>query len=214
MHAYLFSTVNGVFYIFLMYAMCVKPICIELVGVVFVVVGCVCLYFDGSAEREDGVKAELIDYAITLACSFCGALFFFFSHSVIKQVPMAILFVLMSIYGFILSVITAKALNSKIEIFSLDETWGCFGFVNSEWIVYCIFVWGLLSMYPGYYGYIIAMMFFPPQVSSSGLLFEPILAQIFGIAFKVDKLPGVLSYIGAVIDLIGIFLINKGDQKR
>ena len=84
MHAYVFGTCNGVFYILLMYATCVKPICIEVVGLALVLVGCTCLYMDIEAEREDGVKATAIDYIITLGCSLSGALYFYASHTIVK----------------------------------------------------------------------------------------------------------------------------------
>ena len=99
-------------------------------------------------------------------------------------------------------------------ILSFDTEWGCFGFLHPEWIWYCLIIWFFGAMYPGYFAFIQAMLYLPPQVTSSGLLVEPLLGQLFGVVFGLDRWPGWQSFLGAVIDLVGIYLINKGEQQR
>ena len=43
---------------------------------------------------------------------------------------------------------------------------------------------------------------------------EPLLGQLFGVVFGLDKWPGWQSFLGAGIDLVGIYLINKGEMQR
>ena len=162
MHAYVFATSNSVIYILLMYATCVKPVCIEAIGVLIALSGMYCLILDNDAERMDGVKPEFIDYVITMACATSGAFYFYFNHKIVKEIPMLLLFLITSVYGFLIAIITAKFMSEEVVIFSLDEKWGCFGFLNSNWVLYCVFVWGCLSTIPGGTGYVVAMLFFPP----------------------------------------------------
>ncbi len=39
---------------------------------------------------------------------------------------------------------------------------------------------------------------------------EPIIAQTLGCIFDIDRVPGVLTGVGALVTLIGIFLITRG----
>ena len=58
------------------------------------------------------------------------------------------------------------------------------------------------------------MIFIPPQVVTSALLFNPIIAQLFGVILGVDVIPGWLSFLGAGIGLVGVYLVNKGENAR
>jgi len=43
---------------------------------------------------------------------------------------------------------------------------------------------------------------------------EPFGAQILGYAYGLDKAPGILTYVGAALALLGIALIDKGSNQR
>ena len=112
MHAYVFNTMNSVFYIIIMYICCTKPIASEAYGVLFAILGCSCLYLDSNAERQDNVVASPFDYLVTISCSLSGALYFMISAKLIQKIPMFILLAMMSFYCFILSFFTAKIMDS------------------------------------------------------------------------------------------------------
>ena len=59
----------------------------------------------------------------------------------------------------------------------------------------------------GISGFIIAFLFFPPMVVMNILLIEPALSQMLGVAMKVDKVPGVMTWIGVVIVAIAVNLL-------
>ena len=162
MHAYVFTTMNGVFYLIILYILCTKPICTEVIGCVLAIAGGICMYFDESAVKTDGVEATFLDYMITLSGSLAGALYFFVSNRFISNIPLGILFWIMSVYGFILALILSKIMNDQVMVFSFDPNWGCFGFLNREWVGYCLFVWFFGAMYPGYFAFIQVMLYLPP----------------------------------------------------
>ena len=43
---------------------------------------------------------------------------------------------------------------------------------------------------------------------------EPIVAQLLGIYLGIDNLPGVLTYIGVLLVMVGIFSIQNFAQSR
>ena len=45
------------------------------------------------------------------------------------------------------------------------------------------------------------------------LLLEPVCGQIVGILLGLDLPPGILTYIGAVITLLGLFLLSQNEQE-
>ena len=89
----------GVFYVPMMYVQCVRPIASEVFGVLLAILGSIVMYQDGSAERVDGVEPKFTDYLVALLGSFSGACFFFVSNLKMKQMPLAIMLFLMSVYG-------------------------------------------------------------------------------------------------------------------
>jgi drug/metabolite transporter (DMT)-like permease len=61
-----------------------------------------------------------------------------------------------------------------------------------------------------YASYAIAQYYFTPLVIASSYLIEPVIAQTLGCLFEIDRIPGFLTWFGALISLAGIFLITIG----
>lgn len=55
---------------------------------------------------------------------------------------------------------------------------------------------------------------FSPIVIGTAVLFEPIGAQIVGCVIGIDKLPGIITFIGTFVTTIGLYLITKGSQLK
>ena len=58
------------------------------------------------------------------------------------------------------------------------------------------------------------MRFWSPVVAMNMLLFEPVVAQIYGYVFEVDQFPGFFTILGVIAILAGIGLTNAGAARR
>lgn len=104
------------------------------------------------------------------------------------------------------------ALSIPVE-FSVDTTYGLFGWVQSEQIAsesYLVIVCTLI----GTLGYIRVMKYFDPIVVSVVMLLEPSLANLIGVAMGVDVLPGLLTIIGSVLIMSGTALVIVSNASR
>ena len=147
-------------------------------------------------------------------CGFAGALYVYLSERLIKKIPIFIMFFLMNVFGFIISVFICKATEPKTVIFSMDPETGCFGFLDPSAFVFAHFVWGLLAIYAGYHAYLLTLYFYPPQLCTAVMMTEPFLSQVWGVMVGIDKMPGWITFAGALLQVIGIVLIGCGDRRR
>jgi drug/metabolite transporter (DMT)-like permease len=67
-----------------------------------------------------------------------------------------------------------------------------------------------MSGFWGLCGYVIACKYFPPVVIMNCLLIEPVLGQLIGVYLKIDEPPGALTYVGVILIIIAINIIQKG----
>ena len=58
-------------------------------------------------------------------------------------------------------------------------------------------------------GYMLCFKFYQPVAITSAFLMEPIVAQALGVYLGIDNLPGVLTYLGVILVIIGIYRIQK-----
>ena len=100
------------------------------------------------------------------------------------------------------------------QVFSLDPVEGCFGFLDGDRAVTSLLIFGLPAGFLGNAGYIICLMFFSPVIVSSMFLLEPLIAQCFGWAMGIDEAPGWFTWIGTLLVLVGILLVQRADSSR
>ena len=95
--------------------------------------------------------------------------------------------------------------------FSMDPLRGVFGWmVPSE--LYLTVGLGLFSNFFGSAGILISMYFVSPVLMSNIMLLEPISAQILGCVMGLDKVPGAVSFVGAGIAMLGLYIIGRGSS--
>lgn len=107
--AYVFNNIHGIF-IVLIYAVTGKsPNKKELIGVALAIVGCICMIIDPKAARIDSPSAGVMPALIDIGSAFFGALYFIFSASNCKHVPMCLLLLIYNSHIFVINVLIAKA---------------------------------------------------------------------------------------------------------
>ena len=73
---------------------------------------------------------------------------------------------------------------------------------------------GLFTNFFGSAGILISMYFVSPVLMSNIMLLEPIGAQILGCVMGLDKVPGAVSFVGAGVAMIGLFIIGRGSGSK
>jgi hypothetical protein len=66
----------------------------------------------------------------------------------------------------------------------------------------------------GVYGYTFALARLPPLLVSLTMLLEPVGGALFGVAIGVASLPGVWTWVGGAVMLIGLAAVVVGADRR
>lgn len=152
--------------------------------------------------------SPIIPDLVNFGSSLFGAFYFLMNAKNVNSLPIFSLILFMNIHLFFINSILAKISDSKIEIFSIDPEFGCLGFFNPK-IAFITFVpFGILSSVCGSAGYVLCLLFYTPLAVTNAYLLEPIVAQLLGYFLKIDKMPGIMTFIGTAVTLLGIILID------
>ena len=84
---------------------------------------------------------------------------------------------------------------------------GIFGYMRTENLFSCFFLYGFMAGFWGVCGYVIACKYFPPVVIMNCLLVEPVLGQVIGVYMKIDHKPGAMTFIGVFVIIVAINII-------
>lgn len=145
-----------------------------------------------------------------------GAFYFILSARNVKCIPICFLIFIMNAHTFLFNAMIAKVQNpEEIKVLSVDVNYGCFGFLNFvDQAFLPLFLYAVFASFFGSAGYTLTLLFFSPLVSSSAYLVEPLVAQSLGYAVGLDRMPGVLTLLGAILAIVGIFFIDRGSRER
>lgn len=86
---------------------------------------------------------------------------------------------------------------------------GAFGFFNENLFCYTVFGVGLgcAIMYASY-GY--GIKYVSPIALCTAFLFEPFISQTVACMLGLDKLPGIMTFIGTMVVLLGLYYVAIG----
>ena len=88
---------------------------------------------------------------------------------------------------FLLSSLAAIATSGgKAFLISVDPTWGCFGFLNSEQFFSLIVLQGILSGFFGTWGQLMCILYHAPVVTHSCLLIVPYISEAIAFTYGID----------------------------
>lgn len=97
-----------------------------------------------------------------------------------------------------------------------DPKTGVFGFLGggSQLALYVIFVYGFFTGACNMGAYSMSCKYFSPLVIGTAVLFEPIGSQVIGCILGLDKIPGLLTFLGTGVTLVGLFFVAKGGSLK
>lgn len=210
-HAYILANIHGVFSILFFMAVCKRTHLLEKLGTLLVVIGAAIMVFDPKAIRK-GEEVNPVASGLTLLTNIPGAFLwigmdYLLDHVDIVTVCLSQAFVT-SLYMVLITLIFEGAQ------FSMDDKLGLFGFLRSEYILIS-FLWNaIMACFFAFTGYVLAMQYFSPLVIMNCLCLEPIVSQIIGILMEIDEVPGPMSWIGLLIIIIALNVIQRGEQLK
>lgn len=91
---------------------------------------------------------------------------------------------------------------------------GSFGFVNVDYWVYVVFALGFVTGTCSYGATAMVLKYFSPLVLCTALLFTPFVGQAYGVILGIDKLPGILTFIGTLVTMFGLYYVSNGSRLR
>ena len=206
-HAYVLNCVPCIFIVLIGCCFCHKQYMLELFAIVMCGAGIILLFNDGKAERVDGRTGSIIDYAMCLFVSFLGAIFFMINGRLIKTIPIFTLMSLQSLVIIILMPIILTLVYDDFEYFSFDVKMGGFGFLNQDEFVAGFVGFGLASGFLTQSGSVLCLKLVPPVIITACFLFEIFIGQFLGWFLNIDKLPGMLTWLGTVVVFVGVLLL-------
>lgn len=213
-HAYIFNNFGGTFIVFSCILVGKKIHKLEVYGSFIALAGAFVTLLDSSAATTDGKKPSMLVNLIDLASSGCGAVYF----SLILRLKSAgpLFFCIMMVQ--VSSTIFGIFLTASIDSSSLVDPFNFKNGILSIWAAPDL-VWNLLlvGMLTGHFiaiCYFVCSQIFSPLFVSSSLLTEPFMAQMMGVAFGIDLMPGLFTYLGTVVTCLGLYIAIRGGQKK
>lgn len=83
------------------------------------------------------------------------------------------------------------------------------GFLNNlEIFVYVLVVMGFFNGAFLYLSYAMVLIYYSPTVLCTALLLEPILGQVTSCLLGMDKVPGIVTWAGALVCMVGVYLVS------
>lgn len=214
-HAYICNTMFSIFIVLIGYCLCLKPLRLELVGLVLTGAGVACMLTDPSAERTDGKVASWWHYGVCISGAFGASFFFLLNGLLVKAFPIFTLLLIQAFLGYVyITFILAIAFSDEFTFFSMDRERGGFGLLDPEEVFAAFICFGSTSGFFGSSGYVICLLFFSPVIVSASFLFEPFLGQLIGYWMEIDHFPGWSTWVGTLCVLIGVLAIQKADRQR
>jgi len=216
-HAYVYNNVHGIYIVLINACLGIVPVRKEIIGILICTMGIVTMILDPKAERVDDeyvteTKGKLFYTVLDLSLALFGALYFMINSKNVGIIPVCTLVVVYNIISFWMNALIGKYIvDNRVEIFSRNAEFGCFGFLTKDYWFIAFVPYGLLASICGNAGYIFAMLFFSPEVVANTLLLEPFVAQILGYFYGIDYFPGMCTIIGTFIAALGIFFLQQGN---
>ncbi|CDW85422.1 UNKNOWN [Stylonychia lemnae] len=175
----------------------------EYSGVIIAMVGSIISVLDKDVKKIDESHQNIPFGDICGIISSLFAAYFFQKNSqVIQKVPSSIVVCLTIIISEILLVIFGLIFDTFTLDFNTHT--GVFGFISKEYFLYTFFALGLFCGAMSIYTATLVLKYYPAVVLLITSLFEPLLCQAISCLMNIDKAPGLMTYLGGMLTLIGI----------
>lgn len=174
------------------------------------ILGSVISILDHSSQKANPEDQNiLLGDSVALIGSFLCAIWMMKNEEIVQHMPPLYAMTFIMLFSNIILIVFGLCLFKDFT-FDLNPTTGAFGFLDSNLWAYVIFVYGFFTGACNMGSYSMSCKYFSPLVIGTAVLFEPIGSQIIGCVLGLDKIPGLMTFIGTGVTLVGLYFVAKG----
>jgi drug/metabolite transporter (DMT)-like permease len=176
----------------------------------------ICAYAGSEASGEEGHDSSLAMLGNILAflASVATALYLTVAKTLRPRVDLFVFMLFIFTYAA-MSVLLYMVWAGQPYELSTDATIGLFGWLRLEPDRLPLELWmAIICNLLGTTGYIAIMKYFDPVVVSMVMLMEPIVASLMGAAAGVSTLPGLMTWAGDGVVVVGSILVILSGSKK
>eukprot|EP00347_Sterkiella_histriomuscorum_P001845 403370459 len=211
-HASILSNLGGVFIVILRVLRGKPAHKFEYFGLLIAFGGLGISVLDQEVEKIDSKNQQiLLGDCCAILCSLICSFYYQKNSEVIQIIPSSFTVFITIVFAEILLVIYGITFDTFT--FNFNSQTGVFGFFDRSYALYTIFVCGMITGSVSIYSAAVSLKYFPPVLLLIAYLFEPLISQLISCLMRIDKAPGLLTYLGGIFTLIGILAIFYGGQK-
>lgn len=214
-HAHVLFSSTGV-YILLISLITFRPVHkFEILGYMIFAIGIFITITDPVARKAEGGTHPIMGDLIAFIGAGFGAVVGLLSHTNCQIFhPLALL---MQMFFFItlLQLAIFPFLQDNPLYYSFDIAEGAFGWmVNLKAFIYLETVVVPVTSILGNIGFLKCFQYWPTEIVSVILLFEPIVCEIMAVLLGQDDIPGIHTLLGILIIGFGLFLASYGAKEK
>jgi len=205
-HAYMLTGLHSPTVLLFYFLSCQRVHKFEKIGTLIVILGVAITMSDPLAVRI-GEEFDMQKSLISLLANIPAAIFWIIVGYVSKRldsVTMLFSQISLSLFYFTIGSVVFEGSGLNLS----DE--GLLGAFSSKNFLFCMFWSGIWAGFFGFCGYMISARHYSPLVIMNLLLVEPLVSQIFGVALKIDKMPGPLTFMGVGVIIWATNIIHNG----
>eukprot|EP00347_Sterkiella_histriomuscorum_P015110 403358284 len=211
-HASILSNLGGVFIVVFRVLRGKSVHKLEYVGLVIAFVGTIVSVMDKEVQKVDSANQRvLLGDICGILTSIAASSYYQKNAEFVQTVPSSIAVcitiiiseTLLIVYGLIFDTFT----------FDFSKQTGVFGFFDPQYVLYTIFIVGMITGSVSIYSAAVVLKYYPPVVLLIAYLFEPLISQLISCMMNIDRAPGLLTYLGGFFTLIGILAVTYGGNQ-
>ena len=169
---------------------------------------------NASEPEDENSNIAILGNILAFFASVSTAVYLSIAKSLRPRVDLFVFMLFIFCYAAA-AVLAYISFTGKPYEVSMDPTIGLFGWLNSQFDRLPLELWmAIVCNGFGTTGYIAIMKYFDPVVISMVMLMEPIIASLMGFATGVSNLPGLVTWAGDGVVVLGsVLVILSGSQK-
>lgn len=219
-HAYTLTNLHGFIFLAVVFLFKQRLTKDDRTILLLIIVGLFLMVLDPWSYRIDKIKTDqfgrkfktktiVVDCLLILS-NLVTAAFFMFNRVLLNSENKFKYFMLLNVFIMISTCLIAVILEGA----RLDThpTQGLFGWVNKQACMWNLFMDGVVATILGQFGPIVCMQYYSPVYCLNLFLFEPLIAQFFGLICGIDSIPSLMTIGGYCCISYSLWKINMRDS--
>ena len=214
-HADILYSSTGIYVLLFSLVTCKFVHKLEIAGYGFFICGVALMLTDPFATKVGEGDQAYIGDTIAFLGAGLGAVFGLLNQQNLKLYHPFVLTTHCFCFSVIFQLLLFPFLEDNELFYSTDPNYGVFGWMSD--LSTCLYVEGFVVPLTGILaniGLMNAYIYWPMEIMSIAILFEPFIAQITGIALGQDEVPGSRTLFGLLVISLGLVLASYGAKHK